>query len=106
MANKKKQVPVDNLEGFFNAVGAIMTSQLRELALASIEDYFRMFCPKENSYSLLHFPGMLGVYSKASVCVQGLCRIGILPDSTVFQVTGEPIVSGLIIDILTYSELR
>ena len=55
-------MPVDNLEGFFSAVGAIMTSQLRELALNSIKDYHKMFCPDQKSFSMLHFPGNLDFY--------------------------------------------
>lgn len=49
--NKRKQVPSNQnakrLEAFFNAAAVLMTNQLQTLALSSIDDYTKLFCPPE-----------------------------------------------------------
>ena len=47
--NKRKQVPSNQnakrLESFFNAAAVLMTNQLQMLALSSIDDFTKLFCP-------------------------------------------------------------
>ena len=47
--NKRKQVPSNQnakrLESFFNAAAVLMTNQLQMLALNSIDDFTKLFCP-------------------------------------------------------------
>ncbi|KXJ28065.1 dynein heavy chain 7, axonemal [Exaiptasia diaphana] len=61
--NKRKQVPSNQnakrLEAFFNAAAVLMTNQLQTLALSSIEDYTRLFCPPEHSTRVLEHPGFI-----------------------------------------------
>ena len=45
--NKRKWIPLGQLDKFFSSVAVLMTNQLRELALDSIEDYKRVFCPPQ-----------------------------------------------------------
>ena len=45
LGNKRKQIPLDHLEAFFDGVAVVMTNQLREMTLASIADYLHVFCP-------------------------------------------------------------
>lgn len=49
--NKRKQVPSNQnakrLEAFFNAAAVLMTNQLQTLALGSVEDYSKLFCPPQ-----------------------------------------------------------
>lgn len=51
--NKRKLLPSNQnsrrLEAFFNAASVLMTSQLQNLALLSIQDYTKLFCPPEVS---------------------------------------------------------
>ena len=51
--NKRKLVPSNQnsqrLEAFFSAASVLMTNQLQSLALLSIEDYTKLFCPPEVS---------------------------------------------------------
>ena len=42
--NKRKQIPLGQLEAFFNATATLMTNLLQELALNSITDYLHVFC--------------------------------------------------------------
>lgn len=52
--NKRKQVPSNQnakrLESFFNAAAVLMTNQLQMLALNSIDDFTKLFCPPAVSY--------------------------------------------------------
>lgn len=57
--NKKKQIPTDRLERFFEAVSVLMSSQLRELSLNSIAAYLEMFCPNPESSAVGLFPGFV-----------------------------------------------
>ena len=54
--NKRNLIPLDKRDEFFNSVAVLMTNQLRELALDSIEDYLHVFCrPKvslHNNYNV------------------------------------------------------
>ena len=47
--NKRKQVPSNQnakrLESFFNAAAVLMTNQLQMLALNSVDDFTKLFCP-------------------------------------------------------------
>ena len=47
--NKRKQVPSNQnakrLESFFNAAAVLMTNQLQMLALNSVGDFTKLFCP-------------------------------------------------------------
>ena len=43
--NKRKVIPLGQLEEFFASAAVLMTNQLRELAIDSITDYHRVFCP-------------------------------------------------------------
>ena len=45
LGNKRKQIPLDHLEAFFDGIAVVMTNQLREMTLASIADYLHVFCP-------------------------------------------------------------
>ena len=45
LGNKRKQIPPDHLEAFFSGVAVVMTNQLREMTLDSINDYLHVFCP-------------------------------------------------------------
>lgn len=53
--NKRKQVPSNQnakrLESFFNAAAVLMTNQLQMLALNSIDDFTKLFCPPAVSYT-------------------------------------------------------
>ena len=53
--NKRKQVPSNQnakrLESFFNAAAVLMTNQLQMLALNSIEDFTKLFCPPAVSFN-------------------------------------------------------
>ena len=51
LGSKRKQIPLDRMEPFFNGVAVVMTNQLREMALKSITDYLRVFCPVKVLYS-------------------------------------------------------
>ena len=56
--NKKRLLPssqnAKRLEGFFNAASVLMTNILQDLALSSIDSYFKMFCPpKVNDQAIL-----------------------------------------------------
>ena len=43
--NKRKLIPLGQLDSFFHSVAVLMTNQLRELALDSIQEYKLVFCP-------------------------------------------------------------
>lgn len=43
--NRRKQIPLEHLDSFFDGVAVMMTNQLREMALDSIADYLHIFCP-------------------------------------------------------------
>lgn len=43
--NRRKQIPLEHLDSFFDGVAVVMTNQLREMALDSIADYLHIFCP-------------------------------------------------------------
>ena len=45
LGNKRKQIPPDHMEAFFSGVAVVMTNQLREMTLDSINDYLHVFCP-------------------------------------------------------------
>ena len=45
--NKKKQIPLAQLDQFFESSAVLMTNMLRELALNSILEYEQVFCPPE-----------------------------------------------------------
>ena len=55
--NKKKQIPLNHLDGFFNCVSVLMSAQLRSLALESIQDYVEVFCPDVTKSPLGVFRG-------------------------------------------------
>lgn len=57
--NKKKQIPTDRLDRFFEAVSVLMSSQLRELSLNSIAAYLDMFCPNPENSAVGLFPGFV-----------------------------------------------
>ena len=57
--NKRKQIPTDRLEQFFEAVSVLMSSHLRELSLNSIADYLEMFCPALDRTAVGLFPGFV-----------------------------------------------
>ena len=54
--NKRKQVPSNQnakrLESFFNAAAVLMTNQLQMLALNSVDDFTKLFCPPAVSLSI------------------------------------------------------
>ena len=56
--NKRKQVPSNQnakrLESFFNAAAVLMTNQLQMLALNSIDDFTKLFCPPAVSVLMYH----------------------------------------------------
>lgn len=56
--NKRKQVPSNQnakrLESFFNAAAVLMTNQLQMLALNSIDDFTKLFCPPAVSYMTVY----------------------------------------------------
>ena len=43
--NKKKQIPLVQLDQFFESSAVLMTNLLRELALDSIAEYEQVLCP-------------------------------------------------------------
>ena len=43
--NRRKQIPLEHLDSFFDGVAVMMTNQLREMALDSIADYLHIVCP-------------------------------------------------------------
>ena len=45
--NKRKQIPLAQLDQFFESSAVLMTNLLRELALNSILEYEQVFCPPE-----------------------------------------------------------
>ena len=45
--NKRKQIPLAQLDQFFESSAVLMTNILRELALNSILEYEQVFCPPE-----------------------------------------------------------
>lgn len=51
--NKRKQIPFAKLDSFFESAAVLMTNLLRELALDSINEYERVFCPLPVSYYTL-----------------------------------------------------
>eukprot|EP00118_Oscarella_pearsei_P018868 m.196512 g.196512 ORF g.196512 m.196512 type:complete len:4008 (+) comp39530_c1_seq1:67-12090(+) len=57
--NKKRQIPHNQFEAFFNSVSVVMSSQLRDLALRSIESLTELFCPPDDLSALTHFRGFV-----------------------------------------------
>ncbi|XP_058956956.2 dynein axonemal heavy chain 7 [Pocillopora verrucosa] len=61
--NKRKQVPSNQnakrLESFFNAAAVLMTNQLQMLALNSIDDFTKLFCPPADSIRAFEHPGFI-----------------------------------------------
>jgi dynein heavy chain len=48
--NRRKQIPLEHLDSFFDGVAMVMTNQLREMALDSISDYLHVFCPVKGEH--------------------------------------------------------
>ena len=64
LGNKRKLIPLNHLERFFNSASVLMSSILRQLALDSISDYSNLFGPGNvNNYVRL----------LACVCVYVMC---------------------------------
>ena len=57
--NKRKLIPLGQLESFFRSVAVLMTNLLRELAMDSINDYYQIFCPPAGQDVPGKFPGFV-----------------------------------------------
>ena len=57
--NKRKLIPLGQLESFFRSVAVLMTHLLRELVLDSIKDYHHIFCPPADQDVPGKFPGFV-----------------------------------------------
>lgn len=57
--NKRKQIPLAQLDQFFESSAVLMTNLLRELALNSILEYEQVFCPPEGQDLKGLFPGFV-----------------------------------------------
>ena len=57
--NKRKLIPLGQLESFFRSVAVLMTNLLRELVLDSIKDYHHIFCPPADQDVPGKFPGFV-----------------------------------------------
>ena len=57
--NKRELIPLGQLDNFFNCVAVLMTNQLQELAMNSIEDYLQVFCPPRDVSVPGFFPGFV-----------------------------------------------
>lgn len=57
--NKRKLIPLGQLESFFRSVAVLMTNLLRELVLDSIKDYQQIFCPPSDQDVPGKFPGFV-----------------------------------------------
>ena len=57
--NKRKLIPLGQLESFFQSVAVLMTNLLREVALDSINDYYQIFCPPNDQDVPGKFPGFV-----------------------------------------------
>lgn len=59
LGNKRKLIPLGQLESFFSSVAVLMTNLLRELAMDSIKDYLQIFCPPTDEEVPGKFPGFV-----------------------------------------------
>lgn len=57
--NKRKLIPLGQLESFFGSVAVLMTNLLREMVLNSIKDYLQIFCPPDDEDIPGKFPGFV-----------------------------------------------
>lgn len=57
--NKRKQIPHQRLDAFFNSVAVLMTSQIRSLALRSIKEFTELFDPPQEQSALDQFGGFV-----------------------------------------------
>ena len=57
--NKRKLIPLGQLESFFRSVAVLMTNLLRELAMDSIKEYHQIFCPPSAEDVPGKFPGFV-----------------------------------------------
>ena len=74
--NKRKQVPSNQnakrLESFFNAAAVLMTNQLQMLALNSIDDFTKLFCPPPVRFWFCFYIGAERVI--ISICNMVVCN--------------------------------
>ena len=54
LGNKRKLIPLNHLERFFNSVSVLMSNIIRQLALDSIEDYSNLFSPSHVKKELVY----------------------------------------------------
>ena len=57
--NKRKLIPLGQLESFFRSVAVLMANLLRELAMDSIKEYHQIFCPPTDEEVPGKFPGFV-----------------------------------------------